>query len=102
MSEYETPDFITDVGDDGSVRIPASYLAKAGYEAGTRVAVRITELVLSEGVRARGVTEQEVDRIGAIQRESRENVLMFLGSEGALAGEAGSAAALRAWIRSDP
>jgi len=85
VSEHETPDFVTDIDDSGSITIPASYLRSLGFETGARVSVRVTELVLSEDLRQRGITESEVDRLGATQLEPRENVLTFLASEGSIA-----------------
>ncbi len=100
MSEFETPEFVADIGPDGSIRIPASYLERLGYRGGTRVSVRVTELSVAEVLRARGVAETEVDAIGAMQRESREDVLAFLTAEGSLAGDTDARERFGAWVRS--
>ena len=98
MSEHETPDFVTDIGADGSITVPASYLRSLGFHPGARASVRVTELVLSDELRQRGITEPVVDHIGATQLEPRENVLSFLASEGSV--PAGFAARMKDVLRS--
>jgi hypothetical protein len=42
--------------------------------------------VLSRELAARNVTDEEIERIGTIQFEDRDQVVKFLRAEGALAG----------------
>ena len=100
MNEYETPDFCTEVSAQGSVLVPASYLSSVGFSAGAKVSIRVSELAVSEDLRERGITNEEVDRIGHTQLEARENVLEFLSSEGSLASNTRSVSRLRTWLRS--
>ena len=51
---------------------------------GKKVNVRISSNKIVTQLKARGITEEEIDRIVAMQREPRENVIKFLLSEGAL------------------
>ena len=95
LSEHETPDFHTTVDPDGCIRIPASYITERGFGRGAKVAVRVTELVLSEDMRQKGISEEEVETIGGIQLEAREDVLTFLASEGVLSGSTEIAQRLR-------
>jgi hypothetical protein len=46
--------------------------------------VKLIPRRLSRELVLRGVTEEEIDQIGSLQLEPRENVLGFLSSEGAL------------------
>ncbi len=100
MGEHETPDYVTEIPADGSVSIPAAYLRRVGYGPGQRVSVRVTELVISDELRRKGIGEEEVGTIGGVQLEPRENVLTFLASEGMLARNAGTLKRFRAWLRS--
>jgi bifunctional DNA-binding transcriptional regulator/antitoxin component of YhaV-PrlF toxin-antitoxin module len=77
-------EFTANVGEHGEVVIPDSLLEDHGLRPGTRVHVRLTDHALSEQLHKRGVTEEEIQRIVALQLESREQVLKFLLSEGAL------------------
>jgi hypothetical protein len=54
---------------------------------GKKVSVRISSNKIVTQLKARGITEEEIDRIVAMQREQRENVIKFLLSEGALRNE---------------
>lgn len=100
MSEYETPDFETHVDAEGSLRVPASYVRKLGFEPGSRLSVRLTDASVAADLQARGIAQEEVDLIGSTQLEPRENVLEFLRAEGALAELPEAAARLRSWLRS--
>ncbi|MER3522859.1 MAG: hypothetical protein C4326_02020 [Ignavibacteria bacterium] len=54
--------------------------------AGKKVRVRLARKELSAALVDRDVTEEEIDRIAAVQYESREQVVTFLLSEGSLRG----------------
>ena len=65
---------------DGSITVPEEILRAFGDQ-GVRVHVRLTSAALAARLRERNVTEEEVDRIAAMQHESRSQVLMFLNAE---------------------
>jgi hypothetical protein len=77
-------EFETTIGRDGTLRVPAAIVRALREGAGQRVRVRLTSKVIADGLGRVGVTEQEVERVAAIQREPREQVITFLLSEGAL------------------
>jgi cobalamin biosynthesis protein CbiG len=77
------------VRDDGTIVISAQILRAMGFKPGTKVSARLTEMVLAEELRKRGIAEEEVDRIGSKQLEPRENVIRFLAAEGRLTGSKG-------------
>ncbi len=62
---------------------------------GAKVTVHIFGGVLSKRLTALGVTEEEVERIGAVQLEDRDHVMSFLSSQGALKRSKRFAAALQ-------
>ncbi|MEX0602993.1 MAG: hypothetical protein WD295_06605 [Bacteroidota bacterium] len=81
-------EFEAKIQDDGSVVIPASQVRGAGWKPGSGVTVRLTDASLSAELRRRGVTEEELERIAAIQREDPKDILRMLMTEGALARNA--------------
>ncbi len=64
--------------------IPKSALHRLNAGQGSHLHVRLTSAVLSGKLKARGVTEEEIDAIAALQLEPRENVVRFLATESAL------------------
>jgi|WetSurMetagenome_2_1015567.scaffolds.fasta_scaffold1260786_1 hypothetical protein len=74
---------------DGSGILPASLLQQLPAHPGTRVRVRVTSRALGSDLTARGVTEEEIEAIAALQIEGRANVVSFLSSEGALSADKG-------------
>ena len=77
------------VDKDGTALLPAAILAAMHARPGLRVRVRLSSVVLSRELVARGVCEEEIESIGALQFESRANVLGFLASEGTLSDDKG-------------
>lgn len=78
-------EFVGMVGREGSLRIPRALRAEL---AGRKIRVRLTPQTVAAKLTAAGVTEEEMERIGALQREAREQVVRFMLSEGALAERA--------------
>jgi hypothetical protein len=78
------------VGENGSISLPPEFLKSSGEWIGKRAHVRLTTVELARELRARNVEESEVRAIAALQLESRDRVVRFLLTEGAL-----GAAALR-------
>ncbi|HTP13228.1 MAG TPA: hypothetical protein VMM37_06340 [Bacteroidota bacterium] len=66
--------------------IPKEALRRLTIEKGASVHVRLTPNVLSGNLKARKVTEKEIERIAALQLEPRENVVRFLSTESVLSG----------------
>jgi hypothetical protein len=75
----------TAIGPDGGIAISRSVRADLQRMRGRRVIVRVTTVQVAEGLEARGVTEDLVDRITGRQREERSNVVRCLLAEGSLA-----------------
>lgn len=69
------------IDQDGKLMVPPSVTRMF---AGKKVRVRVARRELSAALAERDVTEEEIDRIGAVQFESREQVVTFLLSEGSL------------------
>lgn len=72
------------IDDEGKITIP-SELRK--HLAGKTLHVRLHKEEVSAGLKEKGVTEDEVERIASVQLESREQVVKFFLSEGALAND---------------
>ena len=68
------------------IAIPGHVLR--AFAPGSTVTVRLTPGAVGGGLRRRGVTEDEIERISARQLEPRENVVRFLGTEGSLGSSA--------------
>ena len=67
----------------GTITLPAG-LARTPWLKDATVHVRVTVAEEGRELRARGITEEEIDRIARTQLETREQVVKFLLSEGAL------------------
>ena len=78
-------EFEAEVDDDGRIHFsrPVGELSLAR---GSKVTVRIVGGVLSKRLTARNVSNEEIERIGKVQLEDREQVVKFLLSEGLLSG----------------
>jgi hypothetical protein len=72
---------------NGTAILPASFLGALHARPGSRVRVRVQSEMLTRDLKLRGVTEEEIEAIGALQFEQRASVVSFLSSEGALCGE---------------
>jgi hypothetical protein len=71
--------------DGGKIAIPDSIIHEIGDNVGA-VHVRLTTKALNSELKDRQVSEDEIELIGAMQLESRQQVVKFLMSEGALKG----------------
>jgi hypothetical protein len=78
-------EFDAEVSERGELLLPRDLEATLHEHKGKRIRVRVTSQHLSEALRRRAVTEEEVARICETQFESRENVLRFLLAQGSLA-----------------
>jgi len=76
--------FESEVDGEGNVRFSRPVAVDLHLKKGARVTVRIIGGVLSPALTSRGVTDDEVERIGTVQLEEREQVSTFLESEGIL------------------
>jgi len=82
MDEDRTSvEFKGEIDDDGKIAVPASILSR--LKKGS-IHVRLSGNRVASELKARGVTEEEIQRIAATQLESRDQVVKFLLSEGAL------------------
>lgn len=81
--EYRDLVFETGMAADGSVRFPPEQSRR--FHTGERIVVRVQSAPLARELAARGIPDEEVQRIASRQLEERERVIRFLLSEGALA-----------------
>ena len=89
-------EFIGVIGDDGRLSVPPEILGQVDG----RVHVRLGPVHQSSLLREKGVSEEEVDHIGAVQLESREQVVKFLLSEGVLNNTSSFSKRARAFVKS--
>lgn len=82
MEPYTVTEFEARVDNKGNITLPASLMKV--FPVGTFVTVRLIEGTLSSSLRARRVTEDEIESIAKLQMEPRENVIRCLQAEGAL------------------
>jgi len=78
-----TAEFDARVGADGKIDVPEDILGMVGK--GGRIRVRVTGAAITSALGRNGVDAEEVERIADLQRESHDQVIAFLLSEGALA-----------------
>jgi hypothetical protein len=76
--------FSSTIADDGTLRVPEEIAKIVGLGPGSMIQVRLTPRELSDRLKDLGVTEMEINRIGAVQLSSRDKVVGFLLTEGAL------------------
>jgi bifunctional DNA-binding transcriptional regulator/antitoxin component of YhaV-PrlF toxin-antitoxin module len=69
------------IDGDGKITVPAELRE---HFAGKKLHVRLNREEVSTELKERDVTEEEIERISSVQLESREQVVKFLLSEGAL------------------
>jgi len=77
-------EFEAEIGNDGKVHFSRAVGGELSLTPGDKVTVRIVGGVLSKGLAARNVSDEEIERIGTLQFEDREHVVRFLSSEGML------------------
>jgi hypothetical protein len=75
------------VDDEGRVNVSRSVAEDLHVKGGSKVTVRIVGGVLSRELTARDVSNEEIERIGDVQLEDRNQVVKFLLCEGILAGD---------------
>ncbi len=74
-------EFEARIDDGGQIHIPDHIAKELGTDS---VHVRLTVKAISSELKQRNVSEDEITRISNIQLESRDQVVKFLLSEGAL------------------
>lgn len=79
----QSVEFESSIDGHGRITIPPLILAQLG-KASRPLRVRLTSKVISSALQRRDVNEEEIERIAALQLETREQVVRFLLSEGAL------------------
>lgn len=79
---YPSIQFEAHVDSEGTIVIPRAIAKKLGK--GKSITVRLTEGVVSNKLRDRSVTEDELEFIAGLQLERREDIICFLESEGIL------------------
>ena len=76
-------EFETDVDEAGRITLPPDVAGALGKPSG-RIHVRLTAKAVSSELQRRDVYEDEIERIGKLQLETRQQVVKFLLTEGAL------------------
>lgn len=76
-------EFEASIEPSGKINVP-THVAREFGKGGRTLRVRLITNTISAGLKDREVSEEEIERISAIQLESREQVVKFLLSEGAL------------------
>jgi hypothetical protein len=79
---YPVIEFESQILPDGVIRLPAGVATRVG--SGTPVTVRLSREIIDQSLRARSVSEDEIERIAVRQLEERSNVVRFMKSEGSL------------------
>jgi hypothetical protein len=74
------------VEKDGTALLPAAFLGGLRIRPGSKVRVRVTSRSVDRRLLSRGVTEEEIEAIGALQFEQWASVVSSLSNEGALSG----------------
>ena len=81
---YPSVEFEVEIGPGGTLTLPKAIAARV--KQGEKVTVKLTQGVVSRRLRGRKVSEAELELIAETQLEDREQVVLFLESEGALSG----------------
>jgi len=79
-----TAEFEANVDHGGNIRIPEDLVKVLDLADGGKVSVRVTGRSAMTVLNRRGVTNEEIDRIAAMQLESPDQVVKFLLTEGIL------------------
>ncbi len=82
----ESVEFDLRVTDDGGLLIPKSVVDRLRVGKGSHLHVRLTTKKLTEQLKTRNVTEEEIESIASLQLEPREHVVKFLSTESELSG----------------
>ena len=80
-----TAEFEATIGRGGTISIPDDLAAALDLNEGGKVSVRVVTHSVMAALKRGGVTNEEIDRIAAMQLEPAGQVMKFLLSEGALA-----------------
>lgn len=86
---YPGVEFEAGVEKEGIIRLPEH--VKAVLKPGMEVTVRILPAGIPRSLRAKGVSEEEIEGVAIRQLEQRDNVVRFLRAGGVLRGAAGFA-----------
>ena len=77
-------EFEATLSAEGALEFPSEVSALLRELRGRRLRVRLRTLEAAAGLQARGVSDEEITTIAALQSEEREAVVRFLLSEGVL------------------
>ena len=80
-SELRSAEFEAELDASGRITVPRDIAGE--FQTGM-IRVRLTASLIGEELQKRAVTEEEVERIGRLQLEPREQVIKFLLSEDVL------------------
>lgn len=85
-------EFDATIDQEGKIAVPPELARRLS---GKKLHIRLSRKELANELRARGVTEEEVETIALAQLESRDQVVKFLLTEGALRSGKGFARSKR-------
>jgi len=71
------------IDEHGKIAVPKALLKRCETGTGGKVHVRLTGTLISAELKDRRVSGEEIEQIASLQRESRDQVVKFLLSEGA-------------------
>jgi len=81
--DRKSVEFDATVDESGRITLPENAIKEVGKSS---IHVRLTMKSIHSDLKERSVSEDEIEHIGAIQLEPREQVVKFLLSEGVLKG----------------
>ncbi len=87
MEKKSVQEFEGVLEPDGTIAVPPKIAERFS---GAKLQVRIEKKEISDRLKKNNVTEEEIERISALQLESREQVVKFLLSQGMLARRSAS------------
>lgn len=76
-------EFEASLDTQGKIAVPRAAIQHLGKVKGP-LRVRLTRLTISSDLKKKGVSEEEIEHISALQLESHEQVFKFLLSQGSL------------------
>ncbi len=72
------------IDGDGKIQVPRPIIEQFGKSGQTKLHVRLSAHAIHSALKTNDVSEEEIEQIGRLQLESRDQVITFLLSEGAL------------------
>jgi len=84
--DRKSVEFDSIIDNEGKITVPSSLLDQFRKRSPAKLRVRLSGHVIAAELTRKNVSEEEIERVGALQLESRDQVVKFLLSELALQG----------------